>query len=80
MIAKARPVQFNQPAPVTRLLLAHSFEHLGGSGVVFTKSIGVVTVYALVLFFEGDGEGENLTFGEAIESAHPTIVIHEGPL
>jgi hypothetical protein len=64
---------------VTRLLLPHSFEHLGGSGIVFTKSIRVVTVYALVFFFEGDGEGENLTFGEAIESAHLTIVIHHSP-
>jgi hypothetical protein len=65
---------------VTRLLLPHSFEHLGRSGIVFTKSIRVVTVYALVFFFEGDGEGENLTFGEAIESAHLTIVIHQSAL
>jgi hypothetical protein len=64
---------------VAGLLFPHAFEHLGGGGIVFAKSIGVIAVDPLVFFFEGDGEGENLTFGEAIEAAHSYIVIQEAP-
>ena|GEM_PF-1894105 len=62
---------------MARLLLPHAFEQVGGSGIVFAKSVGEIAVDAFVFFFEGDGERENRAFGEAIETAHTSIVIRE---
>ena len=65
---------------MARLLLPHAFEQVGGSGIVFAKSVGEIAVDAFVFFFQGDGESENLAFGEAVETAHSSIVIQErGP-
>jgi hypothetical protein len=46
-------------------------------GIVFAKSVGEIAVDAFVFFFQGDGERENLAFGEAVETAHPSLVIQE---
>src|ERR1035437_7262085 len=69
--------QTNHEAAVARLLLPHAFEQVGGSGIVFAKSVGEIAVDAFVFFFEGDGERENRAFGEAIETAHTSIVMRE---
>ena len=62
---------------MARLLLPHAFEQVGGSGIVFAKSVGEIAVDAFVFFFEGDGERENRAFGETIETAHTSIVMRE---
>ncbi len=62
---------------MTGLLLPHAFEHLGSGRIVFAKAVGEIAIDAFVFFFEGDREGENLAFGEAIETAHSPIVIQE---
>ena len=80
MVAEAGLVQLDEASAVARLLLPHFFEHVGGGGIVFAKSVGEIAVDAFVFFFQGDGERENLAFGEAVETAHSYIVIQErGP-
>jgi hypothetical protein len=66
-------MQFDETAAVARLLFPHAFEHVGGSGIVFAESIGEIAIDAFVFFFQGDGERENLAFGEAVETAHTHI-------
>jgi hypothetical protein len=60
-----------------RLLLPHFLEHIGGGGIVLAKSVGEIAVDAFVFFFQGNGERENLAFGEAVETAHPSIVMRK---
>ena len=45
------------------------------AGIVFAKAVGEIAVDALVFFFEGNGKGENLPFGEAFETTHPSILM-----
>ena len=70
MVAEALLEELDQPAAMAGFLLPHAFEDFGGGGIVFTKAVGEIAIDALVLFFERDGEGENLTFGEAFEATH----------
>ena len=77
VVAEAGLIQFDEAAAMTGLLLPHTFEHLGGGRIVFAKAVGEIAIDAFVFFFEGDREGEDLAFGEAIETAHSPIVIQE---
>ena len=75
VIAEAGLVQFDEAAAVAGLLLPHAFEHLGGGRIIFAKAVGEIAVDALVFFFQGNGKGENLAFGEAFETTHPSILM-----
>jgi len=52
------------------LFLTHALEHLGGCGIIFAQAIGEIAVNAFVFFFQSDGEGQDFTFGQAVEIAH----------
>ena len=49
---------------------AHAIEDGRRGGEGLPQAFGVVGVDALILFFEGDGQSENLAFGEAVKVFH----------
>src|SRR3974390_682247 len=51
-----------------RFFLAHLFKHLGCSRIRFAQPIGKLPVNAAVFFFAGDGQGQNFSLGQILES------------
>src|SRR6185436_8408807 len=73
VVAEPQAVELGEPAPVAGLLVAHAREDLGRRGVPGAQPGGEIVVDPRVLLLGGDGQGEDLPFGEALEGA-----CHEG--
>jgi len=61
-------VKLDEPASVAGFLGAHAIEDGRRGGEGLPQAFGVIGVDALILFFEGDGQSENLAFGKAVRS------------
>ena len=70
VISKTLAIEFDEPAPVSRLLGAHGIEHCGRRREILSETFGVIRISAFVVFFERDREGEYFAFGEAVEFSH----------
>src|SRR5579872_3018317 len=58
---------------MARFLLAHAVEESGGGGEVLAQAVGKVGVDFLILFFQRDGQREDFTLGETVETTHTPI-------
>ena len=63
-------VEFKQSPSVVAFFVAHLLEDRGRGRELLPQAFGVVGVDALVFFFEGDGQRQDLAFGKAVESSH----------
>ena len=70
VLAELLAIEFDQSVPVPLLLGEHRLEDRRGGRVVRPEPLGEVTVNAGVLFFEGDGQGQDLPLTEALKRAH----------
>src|SRR5277367_2156643 len=55
-------------------LFAHSVKDFRGGCEILPQTFGVLGVNALVFLFERNSQGQNLTFGKAVEIAHASII------
>jgi hypothetical protein len=68
-LAEAGAVQLDQALAVGVLLDRHLVEHRGAVGIVGAQAFGVAAVDAGVVFLGGDGQRQNLLFGQVAEPA-----------
>ena len=73
MIAELLLVKFEEPMPMLRLLLPHSFEHLGRSGIILPQSFGEIGVDTCVFFFQLNRKRQNFALAEALKVSHPFL-------
>jgi hypothetical protein len=66
---------FEEAMTVTILFATHDAEFGGLFGIILMQAVGEILVDARILLFEGDGEGEDFLFGEAVEGFHKFIFL-----
>ena len=73
VLAEALPINIDQAGAVLRFFLPHLVEDLGGVGIGFPQTIGKIRINAAVLFFQRNGERQDLARRELLEFfCHPS--------
>src|SRR5262249_50371215 len=76
IFAELRAVEVEQHGAVAHLLLRHLVEDLGRGGICLAQPLGEATIDAAILVLVGDGQRENLLFGEFGKTFHgPALVL-----
>ena len=70
VIAEAAFVKFQQPMTMPILFAAHDAEFFGLFGIIRLQAVGEIAVDSRVLFFQGNGQGEDFLFRQAVEGFH----------
>ncbi len=70
MGAETFGVGVDQAAAMLVLLPRHVGEDVGGVGEIVAQAVGEVGVDAAILLLAADGEGEDFSFGQTIETPH----------
>src|ERR1700741_2681230 len=65
---KSLPEHSQKPVTVSPFLCTHLFKYFGRGGIGFPQGIGKFAVNATVFFLARNREGQNLSFGQILES------------
>ena len=73
MLAELLLVKLQQAMAMAVLFAAHLLELRGGDGIDGLQSLGEIVVNAGVFFLQGNGQGQDFAFAQALEGSHGVV-------